>query len=110
MPSWPWNQRAIGGIVKAASSASIETTVSTSFRSQASAYCSTISRSRSSPSELSVSCWLWSGSFFSTVARARCSALFTEATLVSSVSAVSCAEKPSTSRRISTARWFAGRS
>ena len=35
------------------------------------------------------------------------SALFTEATLVSRVSAVSCAENPSTSRRIRTARWFA---
>ena len=38
------------------------------------------------------------------------SALLTEATLVSRVSAVSCAENPSTSRRIRTARWFAGRS
>ena len=43
------------------------------------------------------------------MARARCSALFTDATLVSRVSAVSCAEKPRTSRRISTARWFAGK-
>ncbi len=45
-------------MVKAASSASIETTVSTSLRSQASAYCSTSSRSFSSPSERRVSCWL----------------------------------------------------
>ena len=42
-------------------------------------------------------------------ARARCRALLTEAALVSSVSAASLAEKPSTSRRISTARWLAGR-
>ena len=43
------------------------------------------------------------------VARARWSALLTEATLVSSASAVSWAENSSTSRRISTARWRAGR-
>ena len=40
--------------------------------------------------------------------RARCSALFTEATVVSSDSATSRAEKPSTSRRISTARCRGG--
>ena len=37
-------------------------------------------------------------------------ALFTDATEVSSESATSWAEKPSTSRRIRTARWFAGSS
>jgi hypothetical protein len=57
----------------------------------------------------SVACWLWSGSRSSTVARARCSALLTEAVVVSSVSATSLAENPSTSRRISTARCVAGR-
>ena len=57
----------------------------------------------------SVSCWLCSGSLSSTAARARCSALLTDATVVSSVSATSSAEKPSTSRRMSTARWLGGR-
>jgi hypothetical protein len=42
--------------------------------------------------------------------RARWSALLTEATLVSSASATSAAENPSTSRRIRTARWFGGSS
>jgi hypothetical protein len=41
--------------------------------------------------------------------RARCRALLTEATVVSSDAAVSSAENPSTSRRISTARWLGGR-
>jgi hypothetical protein len=41
--------------------------------------------------------------------RARCNALFTDATVVSSCSAASAAENASTSRRISTARWVAGR-
>jgi hypothetical protein len=36
-------------------------------------------------------------------------ALLTAAGVVSSISATSLAENPSTSRRISTARWFAGR-
>ena len=41
--------------------------------------------------------------------RARCRALFTDTTLVSSSSATSVAFQRSTSRRISTARWRAGR-
>ena len=45
----------------------------------------------------------------SSVARARWSALFTEATLVSSSSATSAAFQRSTSHRISTARWRGGR-
>jgi hypothetical protein len=49
-----------------------------------------------------VACWLCSGSRSSTVLCARCKALSTEAGVVSSASAVSWAEKPSTSRRIST--------
>ncbi|MBN9181342.1 MAG: hypothetical protein J0J00_12510, partial [Microbacterium sp.] len=43
------------------------------------------------------------------VARARCSALLTDATDVSSSSAVSAADHARTSRRISTARWRGGR-
>ena len=46
----------------------------------------------------------------SIVARARCSALFTEATVDSSSSATSGAVQPSTSRKISTARWRPGSS
>ena len=45
----------------------------------------------------------------SIVARARCSALLTEATEVSSSSATSVACQRSTSRRMSTARWRGGR-
>ena len=48
-------------------------------------------------------------SLASSVARARCSALLTEATLVSSSSATSVAFQRSTSQRISTARWRGGR-
>ena len=44
------------------------------------------------------------------VARARCSALLTAATPISSSSATSRADQSSTSRRISTARWRGGRS
>src|SRR2546430_10785153 len=43
------------------------------------------------------------------VTRARCSALFTDATLVSSSSATSFAFQRRTSHRISTARWRGGR-
>ena len=56
-----------------------------------------------------VACWERSGSRSSTEARARCIALLTDAGVVSSISATSLAEKPRTSRRISTARWLAGR-
>ena len=48
-------------------------------------------------------------SLASSVARARCSALLTDATLVSSSSATSVAFQRSTSRRISTARCRGGR-
>ena len=47
-------------------------------------------------------------SLASSVARARCSALFTEATLVSRSSATSAAFQRRTSQRMSTARWRAG--
>ena len=57
----------------------------------------------------SVACWLRSGSRSSTALWARCSALSTPGGVVSSASAASRAEKPSTSRRMSTARWRAGR-
>jgi hypothetical protein len=57
-----------------------------------------------------VACWLRSGSFSSIALRARWSALLTDATVVSSVAATSAAEKPSTSRQMSTARWRGGSS
>ena len=44
------------------------------------------------------------GSTASSVIRARCRALFTEASLLSSIAATAAARKPSTSRRTSTAR------
>ena len=50
-----------------------------------------------------------SRSLASSVARARCSAELTDATLVSSSSATSVAFQRSTSQRISTARWRGGR-
>jgi hypothetical protein len=50
-----------------------------------------------------------SGSRSRKVARARCSALLTAATLKSSSPAVSLVDQPTTSRRISTARWPGGR-
>jgi hypothetical protein len=53
--------------------------------------------------ELSTACWLRSGSRWSTVLWARCRALSIPAGELSSVSATSRAEKPST------ARWRAGR-
>ena len=103
------NQLPSGGIANVASSVSIAATASTSPRNHASTYPSTISVSRSSPSVRSVACWDCSGVLSSIDLRARCSALLTDATVVPTVSATSAAENPSTSRRMSTARWFAGR-
>src|SRR4029450_14625 len=97
-----------GGIVMRASSASIATTASTSLRSQASAKRLTIWRSSLSPSARSVACCVWSGTRCSIALWARCSALSTETGVISSVSAVSRAEKPRTSRSMRTARCRAG--
>ena len=55
-----------------------------------------------------MACGVRSGSAVASVSRARCSELLTAAVVVSSCSATSRAEKPSTSRRISTARWRGG--
>ena len=82
---------------------------STSARSHALTNASTSSRRPSSPSASSSAACETSGIRSSTVARARWSALLTDAVVVSSIEAVSAAEKPSTSRRISTARWVPGR-
>ena len=105
----PRNHIGHGGIDHVASSVSSATTRSTSPDSRAAMYSSTISATFSSPSPRSVSCWLCSGIRSSAALRARCSALLTDATDVSSVSATSAAEKPRTSRMISTARCVAGR-
>ena len=51
-----------------------------------------------------------SGRRCSIVARARCSALLTDATVDSKSSATSEAVQPSTSRKINTARWRPGSS
>ncbi len=55
-------------------------------------------------------CWLRSGSRSSIDLRARCNALFTEATVVPRDSATSRAENPSTSRMINAARCPGGSS
>ena len=76
----------------------LRTTASTSLRSQASAKRLTSWRSLLSPSARSVACCLWVGTPCSIALWARCSALSTETGVISSVSAVSRAEKPRTSR------------
>jgi hypothetical protein len=65
----------------------------------------TTSRSRSGSEPVGVSC----GVVERIVARARRSALLTAATVILSRSATSAPCQPSTSRRMSTARWEAGR-
>jgi hypothetical protein len=81
-----WRRRGRGrvglrGIASVASSVSIATSVSTSLRSHASTYRPTISRSRSSPRDCNVVCWLRSGRRWSMISWARCSALYTAAGL-----------------------------
>ena len=93
-----------------ASAVSSSTIASTSAASHALVKRSISSRWPASPSARSVACWLRAGSRASTVPCARCSALSTAARLVPSASATSVPLNPSTSRRISTARWRAGSS
>ena len=83
-----------GGIVIAPSAASISTTASTSARSKALTYRSTISRRPWSSSERSIACWLRSERRSSTASWARCNALSTPVGVVFSVAATSRAEKP----------------
>ena len=110
MSSRPRNQVGSGGIEKLASLLSIATIAATSARFQASTKRATRSRERASPSARSVACCERAGRSRSSFARARCRALFTEATEVPRISAVSRALKPSTSHRSSAARWLGGRS
>ena len=91
-----------------ASSVSMLTSVSASPRSMASAYRRTIARVRWSPSSRRADCWLRAGRRLCAAARARCSALFTDGTDVPSWLDISAAEKPMTSRRMSTARCRGG--
>jgi hypothetical protein len=79
-----------------------------SARSQAATKASTSCRRPSGPRASSSACWEGCGTRSSTALRARWRALFTAAGLVSRMPATSAAEKPRTSRRISTARWVAG--
>src|SRR5258705_3036838 len=81
------------------------TIVLTSPACQASAQRAAMSLTAASPRSRSTVCWV--GAAEPIALRARCSALLTAAVDVSSCSATSAAEKPSTSRRISAARWVA---
>ena len=93
-----------------ASSVSIPSRASTSPVSSAVAYRWARSATARSPSARRVWSWLRFGSAAVAVVRARCRALVTEATEVSSCADASAAVKPSTSRRMSTARCSGGRS
>jgi hypothetical protein len=108
MSAWPLNHAGSGGMVNLASPASMPTTASTSARSEALTKASTSSRRPDSPSERRTACWLTGFGRPSSVRRARCSALLTDATVVSSHPATSAAGNPRTSRSITTARCVAG--
>jgi hypothetical protein len=102
MAWWPWYHSVSGGIAYFASSLSIPTMASTSPVSHAVGYCSASLRTPSWSSR--VRRWLASGGPCPTVVRARCRASLANATVISSRSATSRAEKPRTSRSTSTAR------
>ena len=91
-----------------ASSVSMLISVSASPRSMASLYWRTSALVRWSPSSRKNDCWLRAGRSRWAEARARCSALFTDGTEAPSWLDISVAEKPITSRRMSTARWRGG--
>ena len=95
-----------GGIVSSASSRSSATRLSMSTAFHARTYRSSVSASAAADSGR------WAGRsprWSATVARARCSALLTAATLIPRASATSLADHESTSRNSSTARCRAGR-
>ena len=54
-------------------------------------------------------CWLGPVTLAASVARARCTALFTDAVVVTIIVATSAAENPRTSMSSSAARWLPGR-
>ncbi len=107
--SRPWNHIGYGGIVARTSEASSSATAARSARSTASMYRRNTARSCSVGSADGAQSRRRSGRCSRNVARARCTALFTDATLPSSRSAVCLAGQPSTSRKISTARCRGGR-
>ena len=99
----PSNSSGAGGMVIRRSFDAIDTASAASPRSWASMKLASSFRSASlgSPADQSVR---FAGMCACRVARARWSALFTEATVVSKADAVSLAGQPSTSRAISVAR------
>ena len=106
MSSWVCSHMSWGGIDHVASSRSSDVSESMSYRSNASTY-----RARSASWSSSAGCRVSASSIptASSVARARWSALLTDATDVPSSSATSEAFQRKTSRRISTARCLGGR-
>ena len=106
MASRPWYSSVIGGIVNQASSVSSATTASMSLAANAVANRVATSRSRA---ERGSGARSRTGSRLAMVVLARCSALLTEASLLSSMSAASDARNPSTSLSTSTARCRGGR-
>ena len=106
--SRPTNQNGFGGMVSVTSSVSRAAIASKSRRPTAAMYRSSTARwpSVGTVVRQSARCL---GRCSRRVGRARCSALLTEATLVSSASAVSAAVSPSASRSTSAARWRGGR-
>ena len=107
MPGIPSKRCGYGGIVMRMSSDAIASAAAASQRS-----CASMNRASSARSSALGSRTVHSdrraGRCSCRVARARCSALFAAATVVSSRSAVSLAGQPSTSRQISAARCFGG--
>ena len=100
------SHNAYGGIFQVASSCSTDVNASMSYCSNAFTYRARSARCCSSSSAGRAAALT---SFDASVARARCSALFTAATLVPRSSATSSACQRNTSRRMRTARCFAGR-
>ena len=107
MPGMPSKRCGYGGIVIRMSSDAIASASTASQRSCASMKRASSARSSALGSRTDQSARR-AGRWSCIVARARCSALFAAATLVSSNSAVSLAGQPSTSRHISAARCFGG--
>ena len=107
MATGPWYSSVTGGIVNHASSVSSDTTPSTSPPANAAAKREATSRSRAERGSGARS-RSGPGRERPMVARARCSALFTDASLTSSMSATSPDRKPSTSRSTSAARCRGG--
>ena len=103
----PWYSSGSGGMVSHASSVSSATTRSMSALSNASTNRPTSSRSRAERGTGARSASR-PGRRASSVALARCRALFTDVSLLSSMSATSAARKPITSRSTSAARCRGG--